>query len=361
MNDLNFKHHNQPFHLKYYVVLLIFWLLPVLPTQASEGINQQNTLTLPPPMPVPYYLNLANGEYDKMIARAKKNFIMANCQSQNYWPLVSSAYNAQLVQDLLNTQSKFSQQNYLQTRIKLLNERFRYDQERKFLLTELQHLLHTTTPQQSISYSAWFQKGLVEEVAQFNKLNAEFQATKPWWNWQQWPSNSECQKWANHSENKKPTYNVQLYITNNGSGKAIIMDDFFVLLLEQQIDQHLSQGDVQSAAKIWPSILRFELLDAVMWEDEIKLHINEYLGFIEHFNLDKVLALELAQSRMLAIPDINHYPKDKAIQQQSIAYLLQQAARKKPAVPSEKQKHRARCYQGSTPCLTLWQLYRQDY
>jgi len=149
MNDLNFKHHNQPFHLKYYVVLLIFWLLPVLPTQASEGINQQNTLTLPPPMPVPYYLNLANGEYDKMIARAKKNFIMANCQSQNYWPLVSSAYNAQLVQDLLNTQSKFSQQNYLQTRIKLLNERFRYDQERKFLLTELQHLLHTTTPQQS--------------------------------------------------------------------------------------------------------------------------------------------------------------------------------------------------------------------
>ena len=96
MNHLNFKHRYHTFRLIYSVMLLAL-LLPALRALASENINGQNNLTLPPPMPVPYYRNLADGEYDKVVARARNNFVMATCQ---HWSMKSAAYDAQLLQVL---------------------------------------------------------------------------------------------------------------------------------------------------------------------------------------------------------------------------------------------------------------------
>ncbi|MFQ1656565.1 hypothetical protein ACK38T_06705 [Aeromonas veronii] len=78
------------------------------------------------PMPVPYYLNLEEGEYARLIPRAQKQYALAQCQGDDDWPLPYLAYDNQLLQEVLQNQNEFSQQAYLQNRLALLNERFRF-------------------------------------------------------------------------------------------------------------------------------------------------------------------------------------------------------------------------------------------
>lgn len=84
------------------------------------------------PMPVPYYLNLEEGEYARVMARAQKQYALALCQGEAYWPLPYLAYDHQLLQEVLQNQNEFSQQDYLKSRLALLNERFRFKEERPF-------------------------------------------------------------------------------------------------------------------------------------------------------------------------------------------------------------------------------------
>lgn len=100
------------------------------------------------PMPVPYYLNLEEGEYARLIPRAQKQYALALCQGEDDWPLPYLAYDNQLLQKVLHKQNEFSQQAYLQSRLALLNERFRFKQERPFLRGELQTLLQSSTAEQ---------------------------------------------------------------------------------------------------------------------------------------------------------------------------------------------------------------------
>ncbi|RSM27653.1 hypothetical protein C5B76_07540 [Aeromonas salmonicida] len=313
------------------------------------------------PMPVPYYLNLEEGEYARLIPRAQKQYALAQCQGDDDWPLPYLAYDNQLLQEVLQNQNEFSQQAYLQNRLALLNERFRFKQDRPFLRGELQTLLQSSTAEQSITFSAWLKKRMAKQLEQFQQLDHQLKASQPWWPWADWPSQQHCLQWAKRVKNDDSLTAVPIYLTDNGSGKGIVIDDFFALLLEHQIDQYLARGDVQSAAKVWPQVIRFELLDARIWQENIIAHIDEYLGFITLFGLDKTEAVAYAETRLQQIDDIDYYPDDKAIMQRSVQYLRQQAALEPQLSDiSGKNHHRLRCYQGKAPCLTVWQLYSQQ-
>ncbi|EKK9985901.1 hypothetical protein PP645_001486 [Vibrio vulnificus] len=313
------------------------------------------------PMPVPYYLNLEQGEYARLIPRAQKQYALALCQGEDDWPLPYLAYDNQLLQEVLHKQNEFSQQAYLQSRLALLNERFRYKQERPFLRGELHTLLQRSTAEQSITFSAWLKNRMAKQLEQFQQLDHQLNASQPWWPWADWPSDQHCLQWATRVKNDDSLDAVPIYLTDNGNGKGIVIDDFFALLLEHQIDQYLACGDVQSAAKVWPQVIRFELLDARIWQENIIAHIDEYLGFITLFGLDKTEAVAYAETRLQQIDDIDYYPDDKAIMQRSVQYLRQQAALEPQlSAISGKNQHRLRCYQGKAPCLTVWQLYAQQ-
>lgn len=313
------------------------------------------------PMPVPYYLNLEEGEYARVMARAQKQYALALCQGEDDWPLPYLAYDNQLLQEVLQNQNEFSQQDYLKSRLALLNERFRFKQERPFLRDELQTLLQRSTAEQSITFSAWLKNRMAKQLEQFQQLDHPLKASQPWWPWTDWPSDNHCLQWAKRVKNDDSLSAVPIYLTDNGGGKGIVIDDFFALLLEHQIDQYLARGDVQSAAKVWPQVIRFELLDARIWQDNINAHIDEYLRFITLFGLDKTEAVAYAEAQLQQIDDIDYYPDDKAIMQRSVQYLRQQAALETQLTDiSGKNQHRLRCYQSKAPCLTLWQLYEQS-
>lgn len=313
------------------------------------------------PMPVPYYLNLEEGEYARLIPRAHKQYALALCQGEDYWPLPYLAYDNQLLQEVLQNQNEFSQQDYLKSRLALLNERFRFKRERPFLRAELQTLLQRSTAEQSITFSSWLKNRMAKQLEQFQQLDHQLKASQPWWPWADWPSDNHCLQWAKRVKNDDSLSAVPIYLTDNGGGKGIVIDDFFALLLEHQIDQYLARGDVQSAAKVWPQVIRFELLDARIWQDNIIAHIDEYLRFITLFGLDKTEAVAYAEAQLQQIDDIDYYPDDKAIMQRSVQYLRQQAALETQLTDiSGKNQHRLRCYQSKAPCLTLWQLYEQS-
>ncbi|EKF9573055.1 hypothetical protein O1C56_001531 [Vibrio cholerae] len=313
------------------------------------------------PMPVPYYLNLEQGEYARLIPRAQKQYALALCQGEDDWPLPYLAYDNQLLQEVLHNQNEFSQQAYLQSRLALLNERFRFKQEWPFLRGELQTLLQSSTAEQSITFSVWLKNRMAKQLEQFQQLEHQLKASQPWWPWADWPSDQHCLQWVTRVKNDDSLTAVPIYLTDNGNGKGIVIDDFFALLLEHQIDQYLARGDVQSAAKVWPQVIRFELLDARIWQENIIAHIDEYLGFITLFGLDKTEAVAYAETRLQQIDDIDYYPDDKAIMQSSVQYLRQQAALEPQlSAISGKNQHRLRCYQGKAPCLTVWQLYAQQ-
>ena len=328
-----------------------------MPKRGAVIVGDSDPLS---PMPVPYYLNLEEGEYARLIPRAQKQYALALCQGEDYWPLPYLAYDNQLLQEVLQNQNEFSQQDYLKSRLALLNERFRFKRERPFLRAELQTLLQRSTAEQSITFSSWLKNRMAKQLEQFQQLDHPLKASQPWWPWTDWPSDNHCLQWAKRVKNDDSLSAVPIYLTDNGGGKGIVIDDFFALLLEHQIDQYLARGDVQSAAKVWPQVIRFELLDARIWQDNIIAHIDEYLGFITLFGLDKTEAVAYAEAQLQQIDDIDYYPDDKAIMQRSLAYL-QQKTRESPPVPiSAKNQHRLRCYQGKAPCLTLWQLYEQS-
>ncbi|UML93042.1 hypothetical protein [Shewanella xiamenensis] len=329
-----------------------------MPKRGAVIVGDSDPLS---PMPVPYYLNLEEGEYARVMARAHKQYALALCQGEDYWPLPYLAYDNQLLQEVLQNQNEFSQQDYLKSRLALLNERFRFKRERPFLRAELQTLLQRSTAEQSITFSSWLKNRMAKQLEQFQQLDHQLKASQPWWPWADWPSDNHCLQWAKRVKNDDSLSAVPIYLTDNGGGKGIVIDDFFALLLEHQIDQYLARGDVQSAAKVWPQVIRFELLDARIWQDNIIAHIDEYLRFITLFGLDKTEAVAYAEAQLQQIDDIDYYPDDKAIMQRSVQYLRQQAALETQLTDiSGKNQHRLRCYQSKAPCLTLWQLYEQS-
>ena len=60
------------------------------------------------PMPVPYYLNLEEGEYARLIPRAQKQYALALCQGEAYWPLPYLAYDNQLLQKCCKSRMSFT-------------------------------------------------------------------------------------------------------------------------------------------------------------------------------------------------------------------------------------------------------------
>ncbi len=76
----------------------------IMPERGAATAGDSDPLS---PMPVPYYLNLEEGEYARLIPRAQKQYALALCQGEAYWPLPYLAYDNQLLQKCCKSRMSF--------------------------------------------------------------------------------------------------------------------------------------------------------------------------------------------------------------------------------------------------------------